>query len=249
MRFSASRDRGCADCSQGNQRCRKHIQAPEICLQLSPKVRLCARTGTTAKLAVQATASRRGLSRCRDSIQTTRWAGKPSRFAGAGGIPGGPRNALHFPARSGTSAASEALVQAQQSQAPGEAKDEPFDVAGAMAPASPKVPSVKGWPPVFRAGSENATRVSPARARRCPVDRQVRAPRKASARPSGGEAPVGGGAGAGRGLWPPAGQGSAWCCGRGNGPCHCSGEGAFVSAGGIRKRDPRFPRPRGTVPR
>ena len=158
MRFSASRDRGCADCSQGNQLCRKHVQAPEICLQLSPKVRLCARTGTTAKLAVQATASRCGLSRCRDSIQTTRRAGKPSRFAGAGGIPGKPRNAPPFPARSGTSAASEALVQAQQSQAPGEAKDEPFDVAGAMDPASPKVPSVKGWPPVFRAGAGNAAR-------------------------------------------------------------------------------------------
>jgi hypothetical protein len=28
-----------------------------------------------------------------------------------------------------------------------------------------------------------------------------------------------GGAGAGRGLWPPAGQGTAWRCGRGDGPC------------------------------
>ncbi len=74
-------------------------------------------------------------------------------------------------------------------------------------------------------------------------------PTEASARPGGGEAPAGGGAGAGRGLWPPAGQGSARRCGRGDGPCHCSGGSAFVSAGGIRKRDPRFPCPRGTVPR
>ncbi len=42
---------------------------------------------------------------------------------------------------------------------------------------------------------------------------------EASARPGGREAPAGGGAGAGRGLWPPAGQGSAWRCGRGDGPC------------------------------
>ncbi len=71
-----------------------------------------------------------------------------------------------------------------------------------------------------RAGPGNATRVSPARARRSPVDRQVLDQRKASARPGGDEAPAVGGAGAGRGLWPPAGQGSAWHCGRGNSPCH-----------------------------
>jgi hypothetical protein len=171
MRFSTSRDRGCADCSQGNQLCRKHLQAPEICLQLSPKVRLCARTGTTAKLAVQATASRCGLSRCRDSIQTTRRAGKPSRFAGAGGIPGKPRNAPPFPARSGTSAASEALVQAQQSQAPGEAKDERFDVARAMAPASVARRTF------HRAGRDQETyRVSPARPDWCQRGRRPHPP-------------------------------------------------------------------------
>ena len=71
---------------------------------------------------------------------------------------------------------------------------------------------------------------------------------EASARPGGCEAPAGGGSGAGRGLWPPAGVGSAWCCGRGDGPGHLSGETAFVSVGGDRKRDPRFPRPRATVP-
>jgi len=37
-------------------------------------------------------------------------------------------------------------------------------------------------------------------------------------------------------------------CGRGDGPCHWSGEGPVVSSGGNRKRT-AFPRPRGTVPR
>jgi hypothetical protein len=48
------------------------------------------------------------------------------------------------------------------------------------------------------------------------------------------------------GLWPPAGVGSAWRCGRGDGPCHGSGESAFVSVDGSRKRM-RFPRPCGTL--
>jgi len=45
------------------------------------------------------------------------------------------------------------------------------------------------------------------------------APTEASARPGGCEAPAGGGAGAGRGLWPPPGLGSELRCGRGDGPC------------------------------
>ena len=40
----------------------------------------------------------------------------------------------------------------------------------------------------------------------------------------------------------------AWLCGRGDGPCQWRGDSAFASPGGIRKRDPRFPRPSGTVP-
>jgi len=72
-------------------------------------------------------------------------------------------------------------------------------VAGAMAPAIEALTV----PSPFRAGSGNATRVSPARAQRFPADRQVRAPRKASARPGGRKAPAGGGAGAGRGLLAP----------------------------------------------
>jgi hypothetical protein len=56
--------------------------------------------------------------------------------------------------------------------------------------------------------------------------------------------------GAGRGLWPPAGQGSAWRCGRGDGPCHCSGESAFAPpAAGTRCNQDRYnPRHGGPAP-
>jgi hypothetical protein len=53
---------------------------------------------------------------------------------------------------------------------------------------------------------------------------------------------------ASRVLWPPEGEESACRRGRGDGPCHRSGERAFVGAGGNRKRT-AFPRPCGTVPR
>jgi len=106
-------------------------------------------------------------------------------------------------------------------------------LAGAMAFARERAGNADCTGPPLRAGPGNATRVSPACAGRCPADRQVREGQR--------PAPAGGGSGAGRGLWPPAGQGSAWRCGRGDGPCHGSGETAFVSAGGTRKRDPRFP--------
>jgi len=73
---------------------------------------------------------------------------------------------------------------------------------------------------------------------------------QASARPGGREAPAMGGAGSGRGaLGPPAGQGPALRGGKGDGLCQPSGDGAIARPGGIRKRDPRFHRPRGTVPR
>jgi len=71
---------------------------------------------------------------------------------------------------------------------------------------APAIEAVRVLSPL-RAGTGNATRVSPARVGRSPVDRWIRAPRKASARPGGREAPAVGGAGAGRGLWPPAGKG------------------------------------------
>ena len=111
------------------------------------------------------------------------------------------------------------------------AKDQRGAVAGAMAPAIAAVALLSS----VRAGPGNAPRF-PARAGRCPADRQVLDQRKASARPAGG------GSGAGRGLWPPAGQGAAQRCGRGDGPCQWRGETAFVSVGGIRKRT-AFPPP------
>jgi len=58
------------------------------------------------------------------------------------------------------------------------AKGQRGAVAGAMAPAIAAVKALSS----LRAGTGNATRVSPARARRCPADRQVREQQKASVR-------------------------------------------------------------------
>jgi len=94
------------------------------------------------------------------------------------------------------------------------------------------------------AGSGNASRVSPARAARLPVDRSVQAPRKASARPGGGEAPARGGAGAGRGLWPPAGPDPGAAQWQGRWPLperpgipKCAGTPLWAGSGNA----PRFP--------
>jgi hypothetical protein len=116
-------------------------------------------------------------------------------------------------------------------------------VAGAMAPAieAAKVRSL------VRAGPGNAPRF-PARAGQCPVDRHVQKQRRPAPDPAGEKRPPGAGRALAGGFGPPAGLGSAWRCGRGDSPCQCSGEGAFVGAGGTRKRT-AFPRPRGTVPR
>jgi hypothetical protein len=89
-------------------------------------------------------------------------------------------------------------------------------VAGAMAPAieAVKVPAPSpggnrkrtACPPPARDGV-----LQTGRSRNSAGQRPTRRPR--SARPKGG-------AGAGRGLWPPAGHGTAQHCGRGDGPCH-----------------------------
>ena len=112
-----------------------------------------------------------------------------------------------------------------------------------MAPAieAVKVPSPSG-----RGGETH--RVSPARARRCPVDQSVREQQRPAPDPAGEKRPPMAGRALAGGFGPPAGQGSGWHFGRGDGPCHCSDEGAFVSVAGIRKRDTRFPHPRATVP-
>ncbi len=74
------------------------------------------------------------------------------------------------------------------------------------------------------------------------------APKTSATRTTRGQRPSGAGRALAGGFGPPAGQGSVWRCGRGDGPCHGSGERAFVGAGGTPKRT-AFPRPCGTVPR
>ena len=91
---------------------------------------------------------------------------------------------------------------------PPAAWDQRGAVAGAMAPAIAATQFRR------RFGRDQETHcVSAARTRQFPVDRQVREKQKASARPGGREAPAGGGAGAGRGLWAPGGptiSGTLW---------------------------------------
>jgi hypothetical protein len=76
-------------------------------------------------------------------------------------------------------------------------------------------------------------------------------PAEASARPGGCKAPAGGGPGAGRGLWPPAGLGAAERCGRGDGPCQrdrASRSAQERPSGRDQETRPAFPRLCGTVP-
>jgi hypothetical protein len=100
-----------------------------------------------------------------------------------------------------------------------------------------------------RSGRDQETHcVSPARAERCHKDPCHPHQQRPSPDPAGAKRPPGAGRALAGGFGPPAGQGSAGPCGRGDGPCHDSGESAFVGAGGTRKRT-AFPRPCGTVPR
>jgi len=72
---------------------------------------------------------------------------------------------------------------------------------------------------------------------------------EASARPGGCKAPAGGGAGAGRWLWAPGGTSGSVAQWQGRWPLpEIPDIFENVRPGGIRKRDPRFPRPRGTLP-
>jgi hypothetical protein len=97
---------------------------------------------------------------------------------------------------------------------PRRAKAQRGAVAGAMAPA---IAAVKGRSSV-RAGTGNALRF-PARAGRFPVDRQVQAHGRPAPDPAGGKRPPGAGRALAGGFGPPAGLGSAWRCGRGDGRC------------------------------
>ncbi len=65
----------------------------------------------------------------------------------------------------------------------------------------------------------------PARAGRFPADRQVQAQQRPAPDPAGEKRPPGAGRALAGGFGPPAGQGSAGRCGRGDGPCHGSGAG------------------------
>jgi len=120
-------------------------------------------------------------------------------------------------------------------------------VAGAMAPARET-----GHPEVRRNAPPGGTRKRdprfPACAERSPADRRVREQQKASARPGGGEAPAGGGSGAGRGLWPPAGPDPGVALWQGRWPLPLQRLGCPRPSGRDQETRPAFPRPRATVP-
>jgi hypothetical protein len=175
----------------------------------------------------------------------------------------GAGNALRFPARAGR-CHEDHLHPHQQRPAPDPAGEKRPPGAGrALAGGFGPPAGVRAaWPygrgdgpclgndavpPPLRAGTGNAC-VSPARAERCHQDRCRPHRQRPAPDPAGEKRPPVAGRALAGGFGPPAGQGSAWRCGRGDGPCHWSGERAFVGAGGIRKRT-AFPRPCGTVPR
>ena len=130
---------------------------------------------------------------------------------------------------------------------PRRAWDQRGAVAGAMAPAIEAVEVLS----FGRAGTGNAPRF-PARAGRFPADRQVQAQRRPAPDPAGEKRPLGAGRALAGGFGPPAGQGSAGRCGRGDCPCHGSRAGGSddvlpppVRAGPGNAL--RFPRPRATL--
>jgi len=113
-----------------------------------------------------------------------------------------------------------------------------------MAPASGTVRVLSP----LRAGTGNATRVSPAPVGRSPVDRQVREGQRPAPDPAGAKRPPWAGRALAGGFGPRPVLIPAQRCGRGDGPCQRIRGSAFAPSGGNRKHDPRSPRPRGTVP-
>ena len=115
---------------------------------------------------------------------------------------------------------------------PRQAWDQRGAVAGAIAPANARVdggtssdapcpdPSrrAQSKETPLRAGETHC--VSPARARRCHQDRCNPHQQRPALDPAGEKRPPGAGRALAGGFGPPAGQGSAWRCGRGDGPCH-----------------------------
>jgi len=112
-----------------------------------------------------------------------------------------------------------------------------------MAPAIEAVMALSS----LRAGTGNASRFP----RPCAtVPRRPAGPgqTEASARPGGREAPAGGGAGAGRGLWPPAGPDPGAALWQGRWPLPMKRRWCCHMFGRKQETRPAFPRPCGTVP-
>jgi hypothetical protein len=106
-------------------------------------------------------------------------------------------------------------------------------------------------PRPLRAGKGNAC-VSPPARNAATRTRATRTDRGQRPPPAGEKRPPGAGRALAGGFWPPAGQGSAGRCGRGDGPCQRCRVADMprntASPGGNRKRI-AFPRPCETVPR
>jgi len=191
---------------------------------------------------------------------------KPRIWRKVGAVPGAGGTAPRFPARWGTMAPPEPFPQAQRqaSARPGGGEAPATGGSGAgrglWPPAGPDPGAalwqgrwplpLQRWQRLHLFGREQETRPAFPRARGT-----------LPCRPAGpgtatGQRPARRGRSARQwrvGRWP-GGFGPrlvlipAQRCGRGDGPCHCSGGSAFACSGGNRKRDPRFPRPRATVP-
>ncbi len=113
-----------------------------------------------------------------------------------------------------------------------------------MAPAMEAVKVLSS----LRAGPGNATRVSPARARRCPADRQVREVQRPAPDPAGEKRPPWAGRALAGGFGPRLVLMPACRGGRGDGPCHWSGAVPLALRAGPGNASRVSPL-RGTVPR
>ena len=161
--------------------------------------------------------------------------------------PAGPGTATgQRPARRGRSARRGRGGGGQGLCGPWRAKGQRGAVAGAMAPARV---TVKVLSPL-RADQETQ-RVSPARAGRCPVDRSVQEQRRPAPGPAGAKRPPWAGRALAGGFGPRLDKGQRSAVAGAMAPARETGHPGMhrnAPPGGNRKRDPRFPRPRGTVP-
>jgi hypothetical protein len=193
-----------------------------------------------------------GVNRMLEKQSDRRPAGKRIPIRGTG-VPlgAGPGNAPHFPAPAGQCHPDPGHPHHKR-QAPagggaGAGQGSAWRCGRGDGPCHRS--GVGGWdsdlPPPVRAGSGNAARFP----RPCGTGPR----RPAGPGMTAGQRPPGAGRALAGGFGPPAGLGSAWRCGRGDGPCHGSRAGGSddvlpppVRAGP--GNAPRFPRPRGTLP-